>query len=71
MIKTTCRQDPTVWHRYWAWFPKDFYEKRGDRICRTRVWLDYVERRGEGRGGYDGVYWVWEYRMIKKSNATS
>ena len=43
------------WHPWFAWFPV----RVGDRDCR---WLETVERKGRFFCGYEGTYWIYEYR---------
>lgn len=61
MVRTKCWQDPSRWHRWYAWYPVWLQTvSRGDRICQTMVWRDYVERRREWY--WNGDY-GWEYRL--------
>jgi hypothetical protein len=43
--------DPQVWHPHFAWRPVEVGDKK--------VWLEWVERRGEPFG----LVWVVHYRL--------
>lgn len=49
------------WHKWFAWYPVivDFIEVEGKERT-VKVWLDYVERKGQ----YDPCWqrWNWVYR---------
>jgi hypothetical protein len=42
------------WHRWFAWHPV----RIGPHDCR---WLEYVWRRGDRHGSWDGTWWEWQY----------
>lgn len=43
------------WHRWFAWRPV----RVGSHDCR---WLEWVERKSRYECGYEGCYWINEYR---------
>lgn len=66
-IKTRCWQDRTQWHRWFAWRPVWFnYRTTGTRVCETRAWWVYVERKVYH--GWDGS--LWDYREVKDDQTT-
>ncbi len=61
MIKTTCRQDTTKWHKWFAWRPvQTNWQSKGDRWCWKTYWLLTIERKQQDDYGGSS----WEYREI-------
>lgn len=62
-IKTICHPDPCQWHRWFAWHPVWFgTEAKGDRICNTRAWWVYIERKYR----YHWDSGQWSYRRVQE-----
>lgn len=50
------------WHIWFAWFPVTIGLTTGNR--KIKVWLEYVQRKGEHVTSQAEDWWSWEYREI-------
>ena len=55
-----------VWHRWFAWYPVNWYWREKGLFHTTWVWREWVERRKapyhDMCGEIDGPIYLWEYR---------
>lgn len=58
----------SAWHRWFAWRPIMMGEVDGHHI---KVWLEYVCRRGALHGGWDELWWEWEYSNLSPPKTNS
>lgn len=49
------------WHKWFAWFPVTVGLTNEQR--KIKVWLQYVERKGEYNAYYKPWCWCWEYQL--------
>jgi hypothetical protein len=55
------------WHKWFAWFPVTVGEVSiKGKTRHTKIWLEYVQRKGEYFSYYDDSFWIWKYRELLK-----
>lgn len=54
------------WHDFFPLFPRTIGQENGKDIC---MWLEIIERKGRVLWGFDGCFWVWDYRAKQRGAA--